>query len=275
VLDNPLLGLEAADHAEHGDFDVLEYAARSMPSFGEALHVMARYQRLMDEALEVAFTTEGDYASWSQRPGDGSRMPPAGNDYAIGSAIAFSQRNTSVYVPPVELRFMHARPAYAEVYERKFQTRVSFDAPFNTIVMHRSRLDVPMLRTSPAMATAFEAQARRIFDKLRDREGVAGRVREGLVDDLRSGPANMRATARRLGMGVATLRRRLEEEGTTFSDIVDDVRRKLAERHLSVSSPTVSEVAFLLGFSDVRAFGRAFRRWTGQSPTEYRAERLT
>ncbi len=73
-------------------------------------------------------------------------------------------------------------------------------------------------------------------------------------------------------MGTATLRRRLDED-STFTEIVDDLRREMAVRHLAGAEPTVSEIAFLLGFSDVRAFGRAFRRWTGQSPTEYRSSR--
>jgi AraC-like DNA-binding protein len=81
----------------------------------------------------------------------------------------------------------------------------------------------------------------------------------------------MEVTAQRLAMSVATLRRRLEEEHATFSGIVDELRRQLAEGYLRDDQPTVSEVAFLLGFSDVAAFGRAFKRWHGISPTEFRA----
>ncbi len=273
-FDMPTVGLDAATHSEQADFDVLEYAARSMKNFGEAMHVMARYQRLMDSALETSVSTEGDRAFWRTRSRE-KPMPAAGNDYLIALAIAFSKRNTAIYVPPVEVHLMHPRPSYADVYEKHFETRVLFDAPANTIVMHKSRLACPMLQANPIVAGLFELQVRRIEDRLKEGEGISGRVRDGLAEDLRAGTASMETTARRLGMGVATLRRRLEEEGTTFSDIVDDLRKQLAERHLAVPSATVSEVAFLLGFSDVRAFGRAFRRWTGQSPSEYRAGRLT
>ncbi|HVU04003.1 MAG TPA: AraC family transcriptional regulator ligand-binding domain-containing protein [Polyangiaceae bacterium] len=271
-FDMPTIGLDAAKHSEQGDFDVLEYAARSMKNFGEAMHVMARYQRIMDSALDSTLTTNGEHAYWQTRV-RGRPMPAAGNDYVVAMAIAFSKRNTAIYVPPVEVQLMHPRPAYASAYEQHLETRVTFDAPENVIVMHKSRLQCPMLQANPIVAGLFELQVRRLDDRLKDSEGIAGRVRDGLAGDLRAGTASMRTSARRLGMGVATLRRRLEDEGTTFSAIVDDLRKQLAERHLTSAGATVSEVAFLLGFSDVRAFGRAFRRWTGQSPSEFRAAR--
>ena len=81
----------------------------------------------------------------------------------------------------------------------------------------------------------------------------------------------MELMAGRMAMSVPTLRRRLDQEGTTFSDIVDEIRKELAERYLREPSMAVSEVAFLLGFSSESAFHRAFRRWTGIAPSEYRA----
>ena len=112
--------------------------------------------------------------------------------------------------------------------------------------------------------------AQRILQKMRDVQGLVERVRVEVAGQLCAGNVNMRTASRRLGL--ATLRRRLEEQGTTFSEILDNLRRGLAEEHLSGASPTVSEVAFQLGFSNVRAFGRAFRRRTGKTPTEYRSD---
>jgi AraC-like DNA-binding protein len=272
---DPALGIKAGLQVDHGDFDALEYAARARPNFGEAIGVMMRYLRIMIDAVDVSLTEDGEHAIWQWRPADGTILPAPANDYTIATSLAFSRRNTSVYVPPVEVRLMHPRTGYAEECERAFETVVGFDAPANTIVMHRSRLRVPMLRANPAVAQAFQLHVERVVEKLRVRDGIVGRVREGLDAELRAGQASMKETARRVGMGVATLRRRLEDEGTTFSSIVDDLRRELAERHLGEAAPTVSEIAFLLGFSDVRAFAKAFRRWTGQSPSEYRAERRT
>ncbi len=270
LVGDPLIGLRAGQLVEVGEFDVLEYAARSAASFREALMVMARYHRIMMEGVQVSLTVEQDLALWRFRPSDGLVLPAAANDYIVAVSLAFSRRNLSAYVPPLEVRLMHERTAYAAEYERFLETRVVFGAPHNTMVMHESWLAVPMRSGNPSLAVAFEARAQLILDRLQAKDSLAARVREGLLPELRAGPS-MTATARRLGMGVATLRRRLEEEGATYSTIVDDVRRELSQHHLAETGPTISEIAFLLGFSDVRAFGRAFRRWTGVSPSEYRA----
>lgn len=266
-----LLGLKAGEQFDQADFDTLEYAARAAANFGEAMTIIARYLRVMNEAVEARLVVDGDVAMWRLRATDGIVMPPAANDFAIASSIAFSQRNTCVYVPPREIWVTHERTEYAAEYERRFHCPVRFGAPVNALLLHRSRLDVPMKHASPDIAAAFEEQIKRVFDKIQNHEGLPGRVRWEIAEQFRAGSASMEKTAKKLAMGITTLRRKLEEEGTTFSNIVDELRKELAERHLASSQVSVSEVAFLLGFSDVRAFGRAFRRWTGQSPTEYRA----
>lgn len=271
VTGNPLIGLEAGDLVDPADFDVLEHAARAATTLGESMQSMARYFRLINEAAEISIVTVGDVVEWRFRVVDGLRDPPASNDFVIASSLGFSKRNSTGYVPPLEIRLAHPRPDYADEYVARFGTTVTFNAPYNTIVMTKDRLLAPMRRASPRMQSAFEFQAQQLLERLDDRRSVAGRVREEVANQLRQGAVSMHATARRLAMSVATLRRRLEEEQTTFSAIVDDLRRQLAERYLSEPRPAVSEIAFLLGFSNVTAFGRAFKRWMGQSPSEYRA----
>jgi AraC-like DNA-binding protein len=269
---DPLIGLRAGEAFDHADFDLIEFAARSAPDFGQAMTVVSRYLTVMNEAIEATLVVDGERAAWRLRTTDGVRQPAAANDFSIASSIAFSRRNVAVAVAPLEIWVAHPKPSYAAEYERRFQTRVRFSAPYNAIVMHRSRLGAPMRHASAEMAAAFELQVQRIVENLQNHEGLLGRVRFEVAEQFRTGSASMEKTARKLAMGVTTLRRKLEEdEGTTFSTIVDELRKELAERHLAGSEVTVSEVAFLLAFSDVRAFGRAFRRWTGQSPTEFRS----
>ncbi|HVU04863.1 MAG TPA: AraC family transcriptional regulator [Polyangiaceae bacterium] len=267
---DPTLGLRAGAAVDQSELEVLEYAARTKRTLGEALELMIRYGNLMNEAIEFSIAEEGDNMLFLSVPIRGATMPPAGNDYIVACAIAFSKRNAETYVPPVEVRLMHPPPSYRDAYERFFETKVVFGAPENAVVQQKSRLATPMKGANPIASRAFELQAAKAMERLRIREGNAGRVREAIARSLADGPPSMRAAARELAMGVATLRRRLDAEGTTFSDLVDEVRRALAERHLASSETTISEVAFLLGFSDVRAFGRAFRRWYGMLPSEWR-----
>ncbi len=269
----PALGLLAGESLEAGDFEVLEYAARAAPTLGDAILCMARYFRVLHDAAEVTLVPDGEIAEWRFRVTDAVPQPPAANDFAVAAALSFSRRNATVE-RPLEIRFMHERPAHAAAYER-LGTTVKFGAPYNTIVMRKSRLRTPMSRANPDILVAFEQHARELMSRLEARDGMVGRVRDSVSAQLGMGEVTMRGTARRLAMSVATLRRRLEDEGTTFSDIVEDMRRRLAEQYLSKPRPAVSEIAFLLGFSDVASFDRAFKRWTGVSPTKYRSSAAT
>lgn len=272
ILGDPTIGLQAGINVDQGDFDVLEYAARSTSNFGDAIGLMMRYLRVMNDAAEPSIVAEGDLVCWRYRPGFNLVYPPATNDFIVASGIAFSRRNCVVYVPPIEVRVMHERPSYADAYARYLECPVVFGASHNTVVIHKSRLDQPMQRANPAIATAFEAEAKRAMERLKQRDDLTHRVREHVATHLSRGEVSMQTTARAMAMGIATLRRRLEEEGATYSDIVDDLRKQLAERYLRQTDPSVSEVAFMLGFSDVRAFGRAFKRWYGMAPTDFRSQ---
>jgi len=269
---DPALGLHAGEQIEAGDFDVLESVARSASNLGSAIECMARYYRLVHDAGEITIVDEGpDRVAVCFRTTDDVPQPPAANDFILAAGITFSKRNAT-FEPPLEVRFIHDEPPYAAEYEQVFQTKnLRFRASCNALVLARSRLSMPMRRANPRIAAAFELHARQLLDKLRETDGITGRVRESVAARLGTGEADMASTAKKLGMSVATLRRRLEAEGTSFAIIVDDLRRRLAERHLREREPAISEIAMLLGFSNVTAFYRAFRRWTGIAPTEYRA----
>ncbi len=267
---SPTMGLRAAEHFEVGDFEVLEYAARSERTLGDALGCLARYHRLIDESTDLVVYTERDQALMEFRLDDPTFQPSVVNDFIVAAALAFSRRNVAVYEPPLEVRLAHEKPSYAEEYEQAFGAPVVYGARFNTIVIRKSRLSVPMQRPNPVLAELFERRARRLLDDLRKGRDVSGRVREELTKSLRGGGVSMRETSRRLAMSPATLRRRLQEEHQTFSGILDEARRQLAEYYLSEPRLTVTEISFLLGFRSVAAFGRAFKRWKGLSPVAYR-----
>jgi AraC-like DNA-binding protein len=267
---DPLLGLRAGTLVDEGTLDVLEHAARAAATLGDAMQVVARYFRVTIEGVEAWLDTSGAEPSWCFA----STVPtsPAINDLMISAALTFAKRNCEIYRPPPEIRLMHPRPSYADAYAEFFETKVSFDAPYDAIVLHPIALQVPMRARNTELAIAFERKAEELAHGRASAGSVSRRVRESLAAQLGGGSANMAATAKRLGMGVATLRRRLEAEGASFSDILDDMRRQAALRHLQRDETSISDIAFMLGFSDVRAFGRAFKRWTGKSPSEFRKQ---
>jgi AraC-like DNA-binding protein len=147
---------------------------------------------------------------------------------------------------------------------------VKFGAERNAIVLRAASLATPMRHADVGLAKSFAARAKRMLAERASTDDVVVRVRRVVTQQLETGAVSMSAVARQLAASVSTLRRRLAEQGTTFRRVTEDVRRDLAESELRRGSRSCSEVASKLGFADVAAFHRAFRRWTGLAPTAYR-----
>jgi AraC-like DNA-binding protein len=273
------IGLRAGASVERGDFAALEYAASSCANLREAILCVSRYMCLLNEAAEIGMTERGDRAIWRYRTTDGIPQPPEANDFVIASAITFARMYadvpdaSDVPGPLIEVHLTHAEATDPAGYARIFATEVKLGMPENACVFDRSSLEAPMRSANAKFHVAFEAHARELAERLRGRQGVASRVREVVLAQLRSGNFSMASVARSLGLSVATLRRRLEAEGTSHSEILDRVRYDLAKAYLSDPSLSIREIAFLLGYSHAKGFYNAFKRWTdGASPAEYRTQ---
>jgi AraC-like DNA-binding protein len=267
------VGLRAGANVEMGDFDALEYAARCTLDVRGAIACMSRYFNLLNEAASVSLREEGDRAVWEFRITDGVPQVPAANDFVVSSALAFAR--LYVDIPPdvpIEVHLMHAQPTDVEAYAKVFGDNVKLGMPHNAWLFPARYLGLPMRRADPNVHRAFEARAKELAERLRGQQDIAGRVREVVFAQLRAGNPGMSAVAKAMAMSVATLRRRLEAEGTTHSEILDRVRSDLAMIYLQESRLSVREIAFLLGYAQSRAFHNAFRRWSGGStPADYRA----
>ena len=268
---DPALGLHAGELIEPGDFDVLEYAAQSCTTLREGIGCVSRYVRLLSDVAEISIVDSGGVAAIRYRLDDPLPMPPAANDFVVSLLFRNARRDTAIDDLATEIQFAHGPTTYLDEYARVFGTKVTFDAPINAILLRPELLEAPLRRANPRVSAAFELQVRHLLEKLQENRTVRGRVRELVFAELSRGNLTMDTVARKLGMSVATLRRRLEEEGARFSEIVEALREELARQYLREKNHATSEVAFLLGFADVVSFHKAFKRWTGQTPTEFRA----
>jgi AraC-like DNA-binding protein len=227
----------------------------------------------LNGAAEITLEERKDAAVWRWRITDGVAQPPAANDFAVASAVLFGRRYTGTDEPDLEVHFVHEEPSYAAEYGRVLNARARFGMPYNAILMPKRRLEQPLLRANRGMHAAFELQAQAMCERLRKDGGIAARVRELALAQIPHGDSSMESIARKLGMSVATLRRRLEDENTSHRQVLDSLRCELAREYLRDRQLAISEVAFLLGFSHVTAMHKAFKRWMdGMTPAEYRAQ---
>ncbi len=272
VTEDPAIGLHAAAYVEPTDFDVLEIAARNAETVRGALECTARYYRLLTEDAAFALEIDGERAAYCRRSRIGVTTPPAAVDFAFASLVAFLRRAVTLAESQCTLELAQPEPGYAAEYRRFFVGRVRFGAGRNALVLPRAFLDAPLNAPSPVLARAFALRGDQLLARLDEGDSLTARVKRLVCQHLASGQVTMRSVARNLGVSPPTLRRHLEAEQATFSEIVDEVRRHSAAQELE-GKRSVSEIAFNLGFSSVSAFCRAFRRWHGVLPTEYRAAR--
>lgn len=170
----------------------------------------------------------------------------------------------------LEVRFAHSAPPSLSVHERLLAAPTRFEAGEDAILLDVASLKVPLRSANPALVVGLEQHGDRLLAQLPPLESIVDQVRALITAELHGGNPSAGYIAGALRMSVRTLSRRLEEFGTSHKALLDEVRAELSRRYLLEDRRAVSEVAELLGFSEVSAFHRAFRRWYGQSPTVFR-----
>jgi len=171
-----------------------------------------------------------------------------------------------------EVVFAFGQPEYAGVARDLFGTTVRWGASWTGFTLPAEVMDVPLKMADPS---AFEEAAKicqRELDKLTADESFAARVRRLLLEK-QSGFPGLRVTARLFHTTPRTLHRRLLEEGTSFRQILEEVRHALAVEHVKSARFSMEEIAYTLGYSDLANFRRAFKRWESVPPSAYRARR--
>lgn len=269
-LDDSDLGLRAALHTRIGDFPVLEWVGMSAPTWREATLSACRYARVLSDAADVRHEVAGDRTYLIV----GSSVPIGRvvADFIVATFSLVIRLHEDQGKPEGrEIWFMHARPRDTRMYEQVFPGRqVVFGAPFNGFNGPVSRLDEPLETANSSLHDVLRDHSERLLSELAPDDSLVARVCADILLSMREGRVSAELAAARLAMSRRTLVRQLADHGTSYTDLLRQTRYRTAIHHLRYSSQTVEDIAFLLGFSECAPFVRAFRRWSGHSPSEYR-----
>jgi AraC-like DNA-binding protein len=275
---DPDLGLHSAESYNPGALSIVGYVILSCRTAGDALDRLARYAPLLNEGLHVHVDHAGDLTTCRFGAAQGVQSflqhspRQAIETLAAGIVLTLKRLANQQSAPPepVSVGFCHAAPADTTEHRRLLGPALRFDQAENSVVYRRTALAAGMLSADPALLEVFEGDARRRLELLKARGAVSGRVQSLLGARLRGEVPSLASIAAELAMSERSVQRSLSEESTSYREIVDEVRKGLALSHLSRPGSTATDVAFLLGFSEPSAFTRAFRRWTGASPSQYK-----
>ncbi|SLN72096.1 AraC family transcriptional regulator [Roseisalinus antarcticus] len=246
-------------------------------SFPHSLDQLNRYARLMADVLipggrdPFELVRDGE-AVWlvDHRPPDGSWMA---TEAGFARFISEFRRSAPEHPFELALEVSFAPPPHANRYPELFRVPVTFRAARNALRINPIWLDVPFDGGKDYVFGVFTRHADTLLDELATRDTVRSAVEAMMLADLHEGTLSMDRIARDLGMSRQTLYRRLKDEGVTFAQVHDDLRHRMAMDYLGAGKVSVGETAYLLGFSEASAFVRAFRRWTGASPTAWLGNR--
>ncbi|MBS2019531.1 MAG: AraC family transcriptional regulator [Deltaproteobacteria bacterium] len=269
------LGLHlAGDVQDTGIFDAGLLMLMASASVRVALERMERHQRYWGDGQRCTLIPiRGGVSIRYFLDGASALARRHADECALAEMVIGVRFLSGAHIAPRVVRFRHAEPRDTREHTSLFGAPLEFDAAHTELVLDDDVLDLELRHANEAYCAIFREQVERVLASLPSPGRLSDEVRAAAHAALTAGDCTVEGTARALGLSTRTLQRRLREEGTSFSALVDALRRELALEHVGRGT-SIPEIAWLLGYADATAFQHAFRRWTGTTPERMRAERL-
>lgn len=257
-------------------YSVLGFAVMTAASGREALARVVRFVALITNhggRWQMQETEHALHARWL-RTGERTLGHRAANESVLAEFLQVARQVLGSELNALAVSFRHAAPPDTRLHLEHFGVSPRWQADADELVLPKAVLSAVPSFANPALSRHFEALAVSLLQATGDQENSDGntsaRVRQAILEALPDGEPASRAIAKRLAMSERTLRRTLASEGQSFSGLVEAVRKERASLLISDRQASLAEVAFSLGFSELSAFSRAFKRWHGRAPSEVR-----
>ncbi len=273
-VEDDAFGVAAGAAAKIGDGRIFDYFVMSAPTVQQALNNWVRFQTTRTNAVDISLQIDDGRAflHWGVSDIFGPRAQ------FIGMLMGFSatriqhmlsQENASLIV-----EFAHSEPKNFETYRSTFGSDMAFGREYDRIGFDAKYMDIPLPTAEPTLFSIIEHAA---MEELRERQSDSNellRISKHIGNSLKQGNVTLETVSRELGMSKRTLQRTLENGSTSFRQLVDETRRELAERYLSETNLPMSEITYLLGYSELSVFSRAAKGWFGMPPKAFRQQRM-
>lgn len=248
----------------------LGFAVRSSATLGESYGRIARYLRVVHPEAGLALVESGSRTLVRHVPPPDVTPPRQAIEFTLCVLTQIGRHEAGPEFRVREVRFRHPRPERVDEHERIFACPLRFDHAHDELELDREVLALPLQRAEPGLCEVLDRHLQDLIARLPSHASLLDRVRAALVGELRDGEPTVERLAARLHMSERSLQRHLQKEGSSLQSLLAEVRTSLAIRYLADRRESIAEVAFMLGFSEVSTFHRAFKRWTGLTPAAYR-----
>lgn len=268
---DPCFGLNVIQHWHPTTLHALGYSWMASTTLEEAFERMIRYFRIVTTSGSQAIIEESTKTSRFHYLFPPNFPPPAHEtiDAAFAMIVHMCRTSYGREFHPVRVELERKKPACADRFDDVFRCEIIYGAPESGLILDNDILNKPLPTANTDLARANDGIITEYLAHL-DRSDIAMRVKAKLIEHLPSGHVSEITIADTLNVSQRTLQRKLRDQNTSYKQLLDETRKELASQYIGNSQLSISEITFLLGFSEASNFSRAFKRWKGVPPSEYR-----
>lgn len=264
-------GLHLGERFNPKNVGAITYVVLNSPTMLTAIENAERYIRVHNQAAQLSFDIDREHACLRYRAtvlaAENSRHH---NEFSIVGALNTVRLMAGSDWHPQEVHFVHRAPGDTSEHLRIFGAPVLFGCAANALVMEREFVARQVPAADPRLYRILRRCVDRALQEMPEGDELVATLRSHIAESVRDGVPKLARVAKKMGLSPRTLQRQLMEHEIGFKGLVDDTRRRLALSYLRDRKNCLTEVAFLLGYSELSAFNRAFKRWTGSTPLAYR-----
>jgi AraC-like DNA-binding protein len=271
VAGDPDLGLRVGESIRPAHLGALGYILMSCETMKQAAQLDTRWHSLVADGERLEYTRDGELSRRTLILPDGEPPPPAcAAGCAAAASVSFVRWLAGADDGLRRVAFPYPEPSSRAGHDELFRCELVFDAPHVTVWRDPKVLRKPLAQADASLRARMEERAAKLAAERSASDQLVTRVRDLIVRDIRDALPELDAVAKALELAPRELQKRLAERGTSYTKLVDDTRHQLALGYIADASLTLVDVAYLCGFSEQSAFNRAFKRWTGMPPGNYR-----
>ena len=250
---------------------ILCYVIMSCQDLGMAIEKLCKYQAIADETKRLDLMHEDNLAVIRVTyPTDYYDKDKQLVDYQMCGLYSFFKLLTGNELLLKEVRFRHAAPDNISEYKRIFNCRLFFESDANAIVIDKGVLETSLLQPNKDLLLQFEQLAEKVLQNYIGSKSYTHQIVRIILEYIGESSPSIKTAAKQMGISVRNLQLKLKSEGTTYTKILNEIRTDLAKEHLNDQQVAISEISYLLGFSEPSVFHKFFKKQTGDTPYNYR-----
>lgn len=265
------LGIHQGEHLSKGFSNILGYVLMNCSTLKECWTKYCRYERIIDSTSISDFEIIDNYAVLSNVTVDEELKDNRHfSEFKISGMLSYIKLLSDENLKLHEVHFTHSKPSNTFEYERIFQCKVCFEKSANALIFDSDQLNISVIEPNEKLLLLFEKNAEEILESFNNNT-YTNMVTEILLEEIKKcNLPSIESIAKKLLLSVRSLQLYLHKEDTSYIKLVKETRKNIAEKYLNSKNISIDEITYILGFSETSAFHRAFKNWTGMTPTQFR-----